>query len=139
MLVASLVSIFTMTLFVLKYFFLVVTQLTMVENRTFLLVQCLLLDYFLKILLQIGDWLYACVAMERLITIMKRANFNKNLSRQVAKYIILLVCIIVAGTPFLLNKCTSIITVLHFSSPFAIDIISAFGIILLLIKLRSEF
>ncbi|CAF0988868.1 unnamed protein product [Rotaria magnacalcarata] len=95
---ASIISVFTMTIFAVKYFFLVVTQLTMIENRTFLLVQCLLLDFFLRILVQIEGWLYACVAIEHLITIMKRANFNKNSTRQVTKYIILLVCMIVAST-----------------------------------------
>ncbi|CAF4679466.1 unnamed protein product, partial [Rotaria sp. Silwood2] len=164
---AAIISILTMTMFTLKYFFLVFTQLTMLRNRTFILGQCLILDFFLKILLQIGDWLYACVAIERLITQQKDVHFNNKLSQKWAKYIILFVCIIVAGTSIqeplnrvliddedeeriwcivrysnsystLLNKYTSISTVIHFICPFGINLISAFGLILLIAKNRSE-
>ena len=165
--VASIISIHTMTLFTLKYFFLVITQLTMVKHRTFLLVQCTIFDFFLKILLQVNDWLYACVAIERLITLMKGTHFDKKLSTKWAKYVIVLVCAIVTATSIqeplhrtliddeeeeriwciirypkssstILNQYTSISTVTHFACPFVINLISAFGIILLISKRRSK-
>ncbi|CAF3879303.1 unnamed protein product [Rotaria magnacalcarata] len=98
LLTASITSILTITFFTLKYIFFVITQLTIVRNRIFILGQCIILDFFLKILLQIGDWLYACVAVERLITVIKSIHFNKNFSRRLAKYLIMFVCIIVACT-----------------------------------------
>ncbi|CAF3463806.1 unnamed protein product [Rotaria socialis] len=166
LLTASIMSILTITFFTLKYLFFVITQLTIVRNRMFILGQCLILDFFLKIFLQIGDWLYACVAVERLITVIKTTNFNKNFSRRLAKYLIMFVCIIVLCTSIqeplnrtliddedegriwcivhysnssstILNKYTSISTVIHFACPFAINLISAFGIILLITKRRS--
>ena len=165
--VASIISILTMTLFISKYFFLVITQLTMVKNRTFLLIQCTIFDFFLKILLQINDWLYACVAIERLITLMNGTHFKKKLSTQWAKYVILLVCIIVAAASIqeplhrtliddeeeeriwcivrypkssskIFNQYTSISSVTHLACPFLINFISAFGIIVLISKRRSK-
>ena len=156
-----------MTLFISKYFFLVITQLTMVKNRTFLLVQCTIFEFFLKILLQINDWLYACVAIERLITLMKGTHFNKKLSTQWAKYVIVLVCIIVAATSIqeplhrtliedeeeervwcivrypkasskILDQYTSISSVIYLACPLLINFISAFGIIVLISKRRSK-
>ena len=84
-------------LFALKYFLLVLTQLAMVKDIGFLKGQCMIIDFLLKASLQIGDWLFACVATERLTLIIKGVNFKKTLSRKVAKWMLSFVCIFVIG------------------------------------------
>ena len=43
-------------------------------------------------------WLNACVAIERTVNVSKRVNFDKNRSRQMAQYIILILPILIIGT-----------------------------------------
>jgi hypothetical protein len=132
-------------------------------NQQFLLVQCVTIDFLVKILLQIVDWLYACVAIERLMLVREETNFKSKLSQKMAKWIILIVFLIVIGSSIqeswnrvlitdedegriwcivrqsnIVNLFTSITTVIHFVGPFLVNIISAFGIIFLTAKRHSN-
>ena len=165
--VASIDSLLIMVMFLLKYLLLVVGQLSIRNNRSFVLGQCLILDFLLKICLQIGDWLYACVAIERLITVWQGVRFQKETSRKWSRYMIGLLSIVVIGTSIqeplhrtlledqdegriwcivryprssstFLNQYTSITTVIHLIVPFALNLISAVGIIVLLSMRRAK-
>lgn len=165
--IASMISLLTTIVFTFKYLSLVLIQLMFITNRRFLFNQCVLVDFLLKILLQIGDWLYACVAIERLISSIKGASFKNKRSQQIAKWIVLVVVLIVVGTsiqepPYriliddedegrtwciirypnsysnALNQLTTITTLVHFIGPFVINIISALGIIFVTAQSRSK-
>lgn len=167
LLTASITSILTMTIFALKYFFLIAIQLSMITNITFLKGHCYIIDFFLKIFLQIGDWLLACVASERLISTIIGVKFNNRLSRKVAKWMILFIYIFVIGSTIheplyrilikdedeghmwcivrysesysaFLTQYTIIMSIIHFIGPFIINIISAFGIVTIIAKNRSK-
>ncbi|UJR19419.1 hypothetical protein I4U23_022549 [Adineta vaga] len=158
---AAILSIVTISIFTLKYILFLITQILMMTNRQFLFAQCIIIDFLLKISVQIGDWLYACVAIERLLTVIKDINFNRKQSRKIAKWIIFIVCLIIIinsiHEPFYrrlvydederrtwcilqqtksLDLLTSISTVFHILCPFIINIISALGILLMRIKHR---
>jgi hypothetical protein len=165
--VASIISLLIMMMFLLKYLLLVVGQLSIRNNRSFVLGQCLILDFLLKVCLQIGDWLYACVAIERLITVWQGVHFQKETSRKWSRYIIGLLSIVVIGTSIqeplhriliedqdegriwcivryprssstFLNQYTAITTVIHLIGPFALNLISAVGVIFLLSMRRAK-
>ena len=163
LLTTSIISIFIMTIFLLKFFSLVSIQILMIKNRQFLLSQCILLDFFLKISLQIEDWLHAAIAIERFISIIKGIHFNIKRSEKMAKWIILIIFIVVISTSIqeplhqtliddeertwcivsypdsysnLLSLFTSITTLVHFIGPFIINIVSPFGIIVMMAKRR---
>jgi hypothetical protein len=161
--VGSIISIVSISIFTLKYVLLVLTQMIILTNRQFLLVQCVTIDFLVKILLQIVDWLYACVAIERLMLVREGTNFKSKLSQKMAKWIVLIVFVIVIGSSIqeplnrilisdedegriwcivrqsnFLNFFTSITTVIHFVGPFLVNIISAFGIIFLTAKRHSN-
>jgi len=87
-----------MSLFTLKYVSLVVLQITMIDNRTLLLSQCILLDFLLKIFLQIGDWLFVCTNFERLILVIVGIKFNNKLSIKVSKWMICIIVVLTVGT-----------------------------------------
>ncbi|CAF2099324.1 unnamed protein product [Rotaria magnacalcarata] len=167
LLVASIVSVITMTMFTLKFCLLVLSQLKLINDRSILISQCISVDFLLKVFLQTGDWLYACVAMKRLFVVTKGTSFNQQTSQRVAKWIILLVGLFVIATsahePYhralvtdedegrvwcivrypesyskYLNIYTSVITIVHFIGPFAINIISVCGIIVLTARHRMN-
>ena len=167
LLTASIISILTMIVFILKYVLLILTQLLVIKNLIVLKGQCILLDFLLKGFLQMGDWLNACVAFERLLSAMLGIGFNKTLSRTMTKWIILFLAIFVIGSAIheplyrilitdedegriwcitrypqfysnLLTKYTTTISTIHFIGPFAINIISSFGIIAIVASKRSK-
>ena len=62
------------------------------------LVICLVVEYLLGTLPSIFDWLAACVAIERLIGVIKKSQFNQAKSRRASKWVIPLVIFVVLGT-----------------------------------------
>jgi hypothetical protein len=156
-----------MIIFTLKFVLLVLTQLSIIRSRTVLIGQCVSIDFLLKVFLQIGDWLYACVAVERLSSVIRGVNFNKLLSKKVAKWVIGFVVIFVSGTSIheayyrtliddieeqrtwcivrypksyssSLTKYTAIMSIVHFMGPFVINIVSAVGIITIAARHRTK-
>ncbi|CAF2706691.1 unnamed protein product [Rotaria sp. Silwood2] len=80
--------------FALKFLILIIAQMTYIKNRLFLYVQCRSLDFLLRIGLNMDQWLSVCVAIERTIIVLKRTHFNRNKSKQLAKYIILILLLL---------------------------------------------
>ncbi|CAF1407208.1 unnamed protein product [Rotaria sordida] len=68
LLTTSIISLLTITIFTIKYWQLIFFQMNLITNRSFLDMNCLLIDMLLKMFLSSGDWLNACVAIERAIT-----------------------------------------------------------------------
>jgi hypothetical protein len=90
---SSITSCLTITMFTLKFVLLVLSQMLIITNYSFLLFNCIIVDMFLKSFVAIGEWLYACVAIERTFTIYIGVNFNKTKSKKMAKWIIFAICI----------------------------------------------
>ena len=76
-----------MTLFVLKFWILITVQTRGISNRLFLQIECVSLNYLLRIALNMDLWLQASVASERVITVLQGANFVRKKSRRIAKLI----------------------------------------------------
>ncbi|CAF1283353.1 unnamed protein product [Rotaria sordida] len=88
LLASSITSFLTMTLFTAKFVLLLLSQMSIITNYSFLKSNCLCLDMIMKSFLAIRDWLNACVSIERTLTIRLEINFNKVKSKQIAKKII---------------------------------------------------
>ncbi|UJR06936.1 hypothetical protein I4U23_011225, partial [Adineta vaga] len=86
----SITTFFTITIFVLKFSILLQAQIVYIMNLTFLEIQCYTLDFFLRISLCMDQYLNACVASERALTAFRGISFDKKKSKQMAKYIIIL-------------------------------------------------
>ncbi|CAF2528161.1 unnamed protein product [Rotaria sp. Silwood2] len=86
----SISALFTMIIFALKSSILLIAQITYIENRLFLKLQCTSIDFLLRISLNMDQWLSTCIAIERVITTIKGTSFNKKKSKQMAKYIIII-------------------------------------------------
>ncbi|CAF4043967.1 unnamed protein product, partial [Rotaria sp. Silwood1] len=94
----SIISLLTMVIFLLKFFILTYTQINFNTHRYFHLFSCISIDFLLRVLLSIGDWLNACVAIERIFTVSKGANFDKNKRRSIAKWIIVVVIVLTTSS-----------------------------------------
>jgi hypothetical protein len=154
---SSICSFATMIFFLIKFWFLVWSQMTAMRKTTFLLINCVSIDVLLRISLSIGDWLNAVVAVERTVNVWKGVHFDKKKSRRNVRWIFLAISIFSILTTFhdpihrhvifdddeerswclvryspILQYYNSIINIIHFFTPFSINIISA-----LLIMFRS--
>jgi hypothetical protein len=52
--------------------------MSLITNRSFLYVNCISVDVIRKILLALSEWLNACVAFDRMISVAKGPRFDKN-------------------------------------------------------------
>ena len=158
----SIMSSVSAAMFTLKLFLLIILQISQTNNHTFLSAYCFSGDFLLQSLLTSGDWLTACVAIERGFTAFRGAKFNQKRSIQVARWIIITVLLIsfisMVHDPIhrqLINDeqeqriwCivryssgmkiyNSIVQIIHFIIPFLVNLISALVIILTIARTHS--
>jgi hypothetical protein len=155
---SSITTLFLTIIFALKFTILLIAQINYISNRSFLKIQCISIDFLLRVGLNMDQWLNACVAIERTVTSMKGINFNQGKSKQMAKYVIIFLVLFITITnvydPFYrriiddgddgdqkrvwcfvtytsgFHVLHSIVNILHFFVPFIINIVSA-GLIIL--------
>jgi hypothetical protein len=163
---SSITILFIMTMFALKFWILIVAQMTYSTNRSFLNFQCISIDFLLRIGLNMDQWLSGCVAAERAITTLKGIHFDKKKSRQMAKYIIVSLlfltmittihdpirrrliydgnddeekriwCVVIYSSG--LQVYNSIMNLFHFIVPFGINLLSAIFIIKATARVRNR-
>jgi hypothetical protein len=160
----SIISLVTMTIFTLKFWLLVLSQMALITNRSFLHVQCIFMDFLLRVCLSMGQWLSVCLAIERIITAVQGAKFNKKKSKQAAKWVIFALTIFTTSSVIQeaigrrliddndggeqrtwciitysqeLQLFNSIIHIFHVAVPCLINLISAFIIIIVVAKQRA--
>jgi hypothetical protein len=162
LLVSSYISLITIIVFALKFCFLVISQMALITNHSYLTFNCVAFELLLKVLLSSGDWLNSFVGIERVITVMQSTKFNKIKAKRVAKWMIVCICIITTTTHIhdpiyrrmiddtieqrswchvnfssSIELYNSIILALHFGFPFLLNIISALIIIIITARQRS--
>jgi hypothetical protein len=162
LLVSSYISLITIIVFALKFCFLVISQMALITNHSYLTFNCVAFELLLKVLLSSGDWLNSFVGIERVITVMQNTKFNKIKAKRVAKWMIVCICIITTTTHIhdpiyrrmiddtieqrswchvnfssSIELYNSIILALHFGFPFLLNIISALIIIIITARQRS--
>ncbi|CAF1355312.1 unnamed protein product [Adineta steineri] len=166
LLTISVITLFTMILFVLKFWILLIAQMTYITNDLFLKIQCISIDFLLRIGINMDRWLSTCVAIERVISVIKGVNFDKNKSKKMAKFIILILFIFNISTNIhdpihrhlienndndndnekrvwciityssTLRKYNRIINLCHFFIPFIINLIS--GPLIIIVTTRQR-
>jgi hypothetical protein len=155
LLTTSIVSLFIICTFTIKYWQLILFQMNVFTNRALIRWSCLLTDGTLKIFLSASDWLNAFVAIERAYTAVQGARFSPLKSVFIAKRMIPVIFICIALSylhdPISrqlfddkdeqrtwcivdyssnLKTYDTFINLFHFLSPFVINILSALAIIL---------
>ena len=161
--VSSTVSMMIMILVTLKCSLLVAAQIGSIRNRSFLFIQCLSLDYLIRLGLNTTDWLSAFVAIERSVNVLQGIKFDKAKSKQMANRMVLMIVLCTGSTylcdPFYryladdedeqrlwcLTRYSSsvqlfdwLLNIFHFAFPFSINCISASIIIITAARTRSK-
>jgi len=88
LLASSIISLICTVVFTLRFWLLLLSQMSLITNHHFLKSNCISIEFVLRSLLAIGDWLSACVAVERTLTVTKGLNFNTKKSKQSARWVI---------------------------------------------------
>ncbi|CAF1527177.1 unnamed protein product, partial [Adineta ricciae] len=152
---SSIVSLCIVILFALKFWFLIYSYRDFLGQKFIRFSNCMIIEPLLKLLLNVNNWLNACVAGERAFAVFKGVSFRKEASKQTAEWII--VCLIVINIILLipqtfhlrlfydqkedrtwcvilyselLNNYNSFSLFFHFFSPFIINLFSALFIII---------
>jgi hypothetical protein len=137
-----------------KLWLLIATQSLWIANLVIRWINCISMDFILRSLPAIGDWLSACVAIERAFVVLNDVTFNKNKSKQMARWIVIGVIAFIIGSVIhdpihrrliddeeekrtwcivryssILQIFDSIIHIFHFLLPFSINLISSIVII----------
>ena len=94
----SITTLLTVTLFTLKFWILIFSQIGLIINPSFFNVQCILEDFLLRISLTMEQWLSGFVAINRAAIVFQGITFDKVKSRKRAKLIVLIVLILSIGT-----------------------------------------
>ncbi|CAF0984158.1 unnamed protein product [Adineta steineri] len=98
LLASSITSFLTISMFTVKFWFVVLTQMNLSIPVSVVRGGCILIEPLLKLCLYLDAWLNACVAIERAILVFKGINFNKQKSQRIARWIILILPFCIMGS-----------------------------------------
>ncbi|CAF2623849.1 unnamed protein product [Rotaria sp. Silwood2] len=73
--VSSITSIIMLCIFMVKVWFLLMLQIGSIKSHVFTSLQCISIDFLLRLLLSSNDWFYAWVAVERAVNIFQGNTF----------------------------------------------------------------
>ncbi|UJR12458.1 hypothetical protein I4U23_016634 [Adineta vaga] len=88
LLVLSIVSQISLIIFLSRFIYLLISQMTILTNRQFLNISCKLFDFLLQLSISLCDWLSACVACERTVRVLRGIHFDEALSFRMVKFVV---------------------------------------------------
>jgi len=98
LLASSITSLLTISIFTVKFWFLVLTHMKVSMNFSVMLAGCKLIEPILKMFLYLDTWFNACVAIERAINVSQGVKFNKTKSKWIARRVLIILPICVMGS-----------------------------------------
>ena len=98
LLALSITSLLTTIMFMMKFWFLYLIQTRAFTDLNFLHINCLLMEMFTYGCLSITNWLSACVAVERTLSVILAVKFNKTKSKKASIWVIPFVACSIALT-----------------------------------------
>jgi hypothetical protein len=98
LLTSSITSLLTISMFTVKFWFVVLTQMNVSISRSVLQGGCVFVEPMLKLFLYLDAWLNACVAVERAVLISKGVTFDRKKSKRIAQRTIIILPFIIMIT-----------------------------------------
>ncbi|CAF1657006.1 unnamed protein product [Adineta ricciae] len=98
LLISSITSFLTVVMFVIKYWFVLLTQINDVTSVSIHRGGCKSIEPILKLFLYFDGWLNGCVAVERAFHVFKGVTFDKRKSKVVAQWVIVILPLCISGT-----------------------------------------
>ena len=87
---SSITSLLTISMMVVKFWFVVLIQINESVNLSVFRRGCILIEPLLKVFIYLDTWLSACVAVERAVHVSKGVSFDKKRSARIASWIIII-------------------------------------------------
>ncbi|CAF1153792.1 unnamed protein product [Adineta steineri] len=168
LLFTSLINLFLMIIFPIKYWINIYSQIGFLTNQSFLNIHCYLMDFLIRFCLNMDQWLTTFVSIERAYITIKGVQFNKKQTKLIAKRTIIVLIFLIILTNihdpiyrklFIDNQFDEdehmkiichveyksnlrvynlIMNVFHYVTPFIINLISATIIIFINTKQRKS-
>ena len=165
LLASSITSLLMIIALTTKFWHLIYFQISSIHHGIWVRLICTSNDFVLKILLASSEWLNACVAVERMISVTRGTYFSRTQSLDASKYVIMSVFIFVIVTHIhdpisrqlikdidgdeeriwcfvryspSLRIYNSLVTLFHFLVPFSINLLTALRIIKAVAHQRSS-
>ncbi|UJR11418.1 hypothetical protein I4U23_015598 [Adineta vaga] len=98
LLMLSITSLITITVLMMKFWFVLLSQMNLETNRAVLRFGCLSIEPLLKFCSWMNNWLNACVSIERAINTSKGISFNKTHSIKAARCIVIVLVLLLIGS-----------------------------------------
>jgi hypothetical protein len=98
LLASSITSLLTISMLVIKFWFVVLTQIDVSTSLSVLRGGCVFIEPVLKLFVYFDGWLNACVAVERAINVSKGVRFDKKNSKRIARWIIIVLPFCIMST-----------------------------------------
>jgi hypothetical protein len=98
LLASAITSFFTISMLVVKFWFVVLTQINISTSLSVLRGGCVSIEPILKLCLYYDTWLNACVAVERATHVFKGIHFDKKKSKRIARWIIIILPFCIMAT-----------------------------------------
>ncbi|UJR19290.1 hypothetical protein I4U23_022419 [Adineta vaga] len=95
---SSITSLLTISIFTVKFWFVVITQMNVSTRLSILRGGCKLIETFLKFFFYWDAWLNTCVAIERAFSVYKGIKFDKMKSKRAARWIIFILPFCIMAT-----------------------------------------
>ena len=84
--------------FTVKFWWMFVLQTHLIQNQTSQTMNCVFIDFLLRCLAAIGDWISTCLAIERILVIAKGVHFDQKQSFFIARWVVVAVLLLVTMT-----------------------------------------
>jgi hypothetical protein len=99
LLASSVTSLLTISMFTVKFWFVVVTHMNMASiSWSIFQGGCVSIEPILKLFAYLNAWLNACVATERAVNVFKGISFDKKKSKHIARWIIIILPFCIMAT-----------------------------------------
>mgnify|MGYP002384617658 CR=1 FL=1 len=98
LLASSITSLLTIGMFTIKFWSVLLIEMYAPVSSFIIRMDCSFFGPALKLFLYLDGWLNACVAIERTFNVSKGVNFNQQMSQRMARWIILILPILIIGT-----------------------------------------
>ncbi|CAF1623962.1 unnamed protein product [Adineta ricciae] len=94
----SIISLLTLIMLMIKFWFILLTQMNLSTNHSVLRYGCWLLEPLLKVFSWTNNWLNACVSLERAMNALKALSFKKLISIKTARIIVIILPVIIMSS-----------------------------------------
>ena len=95
---SSITSLLTVSMLTVKFWFVVLTEISESVDLSAIRRGCVCVEPLLKVFLYMDSWLNACVAVERAVSVSKGVKFDRKKSKRIARWIIIMLPLFVTAT-----------------------------------------